>query len=169
MKQISLTQGKFALVDDEDYDVLMRWKWCAMHGYAMRSIYLGMVNGKRKYKTILMHREINKTPEDVFTDHIDHNTLNNCRENLRSCTHSQNIRNMKKFTGDYSSKYKGVYWRKARSYWVATIAVGKHRKYLGSYKTQEEAALAYNVAALNHFGEFAGINSVGGVTSVGKR
>jgi len=78
MKKIQLTQGHFTLIDDEDYDFLMQWKWCySGHGYAMRSELISRINGKRKQNQIYMHRIINKTPRGAITDHIDGDGLNN--------------------------------------------------------------------------------------------
>lgn len=153
-KRIGLTQGKFALVDDDDYEWLMQWKWHYSNtGYAVRNS--PYVNGKRK--TISMHREIMKTPDYMDTDHRDLKRLNNQRYNLRVCTRSQNCQN--KFrSSKNTSGYKGVVWHKKLEKWQAQIQRTKKNTHLGYFDTPEEAAYAYDVAARKRFGEFARLN-----------
>src|ERR1700761_3134479 len=108
MKTIPLSQRQYAIVDDDDYEFLMQWKWHVLdsfHTYAMRNSK--PVDGKRHH--ILMHRVINKTPDDYYTDHINGNGLDNRKENLRSVTRGENQQNRKK-NSKSSSKYKGVSW-----------------------------------------------------------
>ena len=159
MKQIPLTQGKVALVDDADYEWLNQWKWCAMKGhntwYAAR--YSSPVN--RKQRTIFMHREILglKFGDPRQTDHRNHNGLANWRDNLRICNGTQNQynRNPQK---NHSSEYKGVSWHKRRHKWRARIFFDNHNIHLGYYASEVEAAKAYDKAAIEFFGEFALIN-----------
>jgi hypothetical protein len=138
MKEIPLTQGKVALVDDEDFEWISQWKWCAgynhKHWYAFRG----------RLPTVYMHREIMKTPIDMVTDHIDHNGLNNCKYNMKNCTVSQNSRNSVSRYGE--SKYKGVYWNKARSKWHARITTDNGRVHLGFFSNEEEAAATCRAA-----------------------
>ena len=85
MKEIPLTRGKFALVDDEDYEWLSQWKWyCSTTGYAVRGC---------KNRILYMHREIAKTKPGMLTDHINRNKLDNRKENLRFCSHRENMKN----------------------------------------------------------------------------
>ncbi len=156
VKKIELSQGKAALVDDADYKWLMQWKWhVTAAGYASRGKHLGYVNGKRKKITVYMHREIVNPPEGFHTDHRDGDRLNNCRKNLRICTITQNNRNIKIRQG-CSSQYKGVTWNKQCKRWVAQI----NKDYLGVFKSEIEAARAYNKEALAYHGEFARINKI---------
>jgi hypothetical protein len=160
MKEIPLTQGKVALVDDEDYEWLSQWKWLYVRstndlGYAARSQWLG--NGK--YKTIFMHRAILGAQKGHKVDHWDVNGLNNQRHNLRLATDSQNTCNQRKHR-DGKSHYKGVHWDKHAAKWRATIGWRGHWKHLGLFLNEEDAARAYNVGAREYHGEFARLNDV---------
>lgn len=152
-KQIPLTMGEFAIVDDEDYEYLSQWKWWRNRGYAIRSF---MVKGKRHI--ILMHRVIMQAPLNKLVDHIDGNILNNQKHNLRICTHSENMRNQHSVSG--TSKYKGVYWSKDKNKWAAQIRSSNKKKFLGYFSNEKDAALAYNKAAVELHGEFAKLNEV---------
>jgi len=152
MKEIPLTQGKFALVDKEDYEYLCQWKWyaCKDHNtfYAQASIYK---NGKPT--TIGMHRLILDAKQ---IDHKDGNGLNNQKENLRPCNGHQNQANRRPTKG--TSKYKGVYWNKQCNKWKSRIQFNGKRIHLGLFDSEIEAAKAYDKAAKLHFGEFARFN-----------
>ena len=155
MKKISLTKGKFALVDDEDYDFLMQWKWyCGSHGYAERSVYLGKINGSHKSRRILMHRQLMNTQDAMQVDHIDGDKLNNSKNNLRNVTDGENKLN-KPAQKNGKSKYKGVHWHGQRKKWTAQIKRGKKRLSLGLFLREEEAAMAYDIAARELHGEYA--------------
>jgi hypothetical protein len=167
MNKIELTQGKFAIVDAEDFDRVNQFKWCynkngKYHGYAQRGQYIGMKDGKRIQKHIIMHRFIMGVEDSkVHVDHINHDTLDNRKSNLRLCTNSENMMNMIARKGG-SSKYKGVC--KIRGNGVrpfkSGIVLNQKRIYLGYFATELEAAIAYNKAALHYFGEFALLNDV---------
>jgi hypothetical protein len=139
-KQISLTQGLFALVDDADFEWLNQHKWCALKErntfYAVRTSKT--VNGKRT--TIYMHIEIIGRKEGLMTDHINGNGLDNRRENLRHVTHRQNGQNRHDET---TSKYPGVYWYKRDKKWTASIRINGRRKYLGYFINEADASAAY--------------------------
>lgn len=149
MKEIKLTQGKVALVDDEDYEDLIRYFWCACKGNG--TFYAGS-SGKSGYR--LMHRHLLKPNKCQLIDHKDGNGLNNQKYNLRICNPSQNNMNQEIRSG--SSKYKGVHFNTQNQRWISTI----DNKYLGSFNTEKEAALEYNKNAVNLFGEFARINEL---------
>lgn len=159
-KEIPLTQGKVALVDEADYDQLSRFKWCASkeHGpwYAVRRIY------SRSGKKIMqrMHRQIlGLQPGDKRQcDHVNHNGLDNQRHNLRICTCSQNHQN--RISKHGTSRFKGVSWDKERQRWSVQIKVREKSLHPGRFKSEIEAAKAYDEAAKKHFGEFARTNFV---------
>jgi hypothetical protein len=153
MKRIPLTQNKWAIVDDEDYENLSGFKWRYSHGYAIRHPSRAM--GKRK--NIFMHREIMQTPQNMATDHINLDTLDNRRSNLRVCTHGQNQANRGKLSNN-TSGYKGVSWHKSSRKWAANIRYMDKQIYLGKYTNKEDAAQAYDRAALKYYGEFAILN-----------
>lgn len=159
MKRIKLTRGKFALVDDVDFDYLNQWKWfCEASHHAARDQHIGMDGKKEIKKRIKMHRLIMNPPANMEVDHIDGNCLNNQRNNLRVVTHAQNQKNLKRPITN-TSGYKGVSWSKARQKWIAAIYHGKMYN-LGGYDTKEEAARKYNEVAIERFGEFARLNNV---------
>lgn len=158
-KHIPLTQGKFAIVDAAYYDFIMRWDWHYCNGYAIRRKYIGIIDGKQIQKTIHMHRLINRTVIGCLTDHKNGNGLDNRKDNLRSCTYSENNMNSK-FRKNCTSKYKGVAWHKQTKKWRAYISKNKKTKYLGLFKNEEDAAKKYNEAAKELFGEFSRLNNI---------
>jgi hypothetical protein len=162
VKQIELTQGKIAIVDDEDFESLSKFRWFACKGkntfYAKR--YAGRVNGKQRM--IWMHREIlGLKPGDPDVDHRDGNGLNNQKKNLRKVTNSENAMNKRNQRGSLS-EFKGVCWDKSRNKWKAQIHIDGKLNFLGYFDKEEDAARAYDEAAAKNFGDFAKLNfSVG--------
>lgn len=140
MKRIPLTQNKFALVDDEDYDWLMTWKWCAnnMGGhtyYAQTSLPRSEGHG-----VLLMHRLLLVYPSNgLMVDHINHNGLDNQKSNLRIVTRRQNAENRRNHG---SSKYPGVSWNETRKLWQSSLQYDRRSKTLGCFPTEIEAAIA---------------------------
>lgn len=149
MKVIPLTQGKSAIVDDEDYELVSRYKW-----YANKSGNVWYARTMDGGKTILMHWLI---MGGKHIDHINGNGLDNRRENLRFATSSQQAMNRPSHRGS-TSRYKGVSWDSARGKWLATI--GKPSVHLGYFKNEQDAARAYNEDAVKRFGEFARLNEI---------
>jgi len=146
------------MVDDADFDWLNQWKWRASVKsntvYAITGIKR---NGRRT--SLLMHRAIlGVTDSKVDVDHGDGNGLNNQRENIRSCTHSQNMMNQGSRRG--LSKFKGVCFKQSSKRWAAAISINRRIKHIGYFSNEEDAGRAYNQFAKIHYGEFAKFNDV---------
>lgn len=160
-QEILLSRGMVAKVDAVDFSFLNQWKWSASKSsdkfYAHRCYRIDGVS-----KKVLMHRLILEyhgvNVSKLVVDHIDGNTLNNCFNNLRAATNTQNCRNSKGHV-TRNSKYKCV-CPNGKDGWMAYIMVNRQRIYLGTYGTPEEAALVYNQAATKYFGEFANLNQL---------
>lgn len=158
MKEIQLTQGKVALVDDDDYEWLNQWKWCAFHAYGDNYYAARGIKLLGKTTTIMMHRVIlGLTDPSVYVDHIDGDGLNNKRVNIRTATNKENSRNRGPKCG---KEYKGVFWHKSRKKWGATIVVDRRTHNLGRFNSKHDAAKAYNEAAIKYHGEFAWLNPI---------
>lgn len=158
MKRIKLTQNKFTIVDDSDYEWLNQYKWYFSQqrgsGYSHRTPF---INGKKKM--VSMHRFILGVENNMEVDHINGNGLDNRRSNLRISTHQQNICNQK-LRFDNTSGYKGVSLDKRYRKWKSFIYTKNKQHGLGYYSNIKEAAKAYNQAALKYFGEFARLNII---------
>ncbi|SRR6266849_4478175 len=160
MKTIPLTQGVVAVVDDEDFDKVNQFKWRLLRlrrtSYAQRNL---RINGKRTMQ--YLHRFVlDLNPGDPDIDHRDGNGLNCTRDNLRKASRQQNECNQRKQLRKTSSRYKGVYWRRGKNKWGALIQVNDKKKHLGSFDSEQEAARAYNQAAIQLHGDFARLNEV---------
>ena len=168
MKEIQLTQGYVALVDDADYEHTNQHKWHALvkrrKNGSIRNVYA--VYGARGKGTVYMHRFIlGVTDSTIEVDHFpDHNGLNNQRHNLRVATHSENLHNQRIRT-DNTSGFKGVFWIKQTQKWNAKIKIDGRFKYLGSFASRVGAARAYDVAAIKYHGDFACTNTMLGLTA----
>lgn len=153
MKEIQLTKGYFTIVDDDDYDYIMQWKWhvndSSIHPYAMRNSITE--DGKRHH--IMMHRIINRTPDGFDTDHINGNGLDNRKINLRTATRSQNMMNRKP-NKNCSSKFKGVYWHGQHQKWASSISINKKRTHIGLFLNENDAAKAYEKRSILEFSNF---------------
>ncbi len=151
-KQILLTQDRYALVDDEDFEVLNKYKWSyssAGKGYVQR------------YPGILMHRVVLNAQKNEEIDHKNGDGLDNRKLNLRKCTHAQNLRNRRRQKNN-TSGYIGVSLQRKRgkkwAKWKAQIHFNQKTITLGFFSFKEEAARKYDEAAKIYFGEFAQLN-----------
>ena len=154
MKRIPLTQGKFAIVDDNMFEYLNQWKWYYSIGYAKRDCCCPLIKQRRR---LYMHRQIMSCPQGLDIDHKNHDTLNNQRLNLRVCTRNQNCQNRDK-RENCASIYKGVSRNNRTEKWNARIILNGKKKHLGYFDNEIEAAKAYDEAAKELFGEYARLN-----------
>lgn len=161
MIKIPLTQGKFALIDGEDYCLVSQYKWFA---HVSGRTWYAETHPKRNSKVIKMHQLLMGIIPGIEIDHKDGNGLNNQRYNLRRCTHAQNLCNKKKYKHHDGHKtasiHKGLSWDKKLKKWYSRIQINSKRIYLGHFISEIEAAEAYNKAALEKFGEFANFNKI---------
>jgi hypothetical protein len=156
MKQIPLNtirKGKnfnklFALVDDEDFELVKDINW---------SFHKGYIINRANYKKIYLHRLIMDCPKDKIIDHINLNTLDNRKSNLRICNQGENSRNTNKYRNN-TSGFKGVTWEKLRNKWSAEITFKYKHFHIGRFDTALHAAMAYDIAAKDLHGKFAKLN-----------
>lgn len=153
MKEIIAKHGERILISDDDYDLRTFGWYTSANGYAVRVItggiiYMHRTIGERMRGTVLGKLEM---------DHINHNKLDNRRPNLRTVTRSQNNMNMRKPRNSYS-RFKGVSWHSRHHYWQAYITKDQKTIHLGTFKDEMQAALAYDIAAKELYGEFANLN-----------
>lgn len=151
MCKITLKCGKEVLVDKEEYEFLSRFTWFNNgKGYALASI-----NGE----VVRMHRLITNCGTNFEVDHINGNTLDNRKSNLRVCSHKENSRNVK-IPSHNTTGYKGVSFNKKRNKYRAYIKYEQKQIHLGYFLDKKEAALAYNKKAVELFGDFFKLNEV---------
>jgi len=156
MKKIPLTQGRFAIVDDDIFEGLSACKWHVKRG--PNTFYAGCIMNRRPDgATTLMHRLIMNAQKGQQVDHIDGNGLNNIKSNLRFCTSTQNKQNGRSYKNS-TSKYKGVSWHRSGQKWQARIRLNGKQVYIGVFNDEAEAARAYDCKAEKLFGEFARLN-----------
>lgn len=158
MKKIPLCgvhgKGKYALVDDEDYNQVKQYRWHLAAGYIKTSL-----KGRRKNRHVTLHDVILWKPKGkkLVTDHINGNCLDNRRKNLRICTNTENCRNTK-IGKNNTSGFKGVSWAAERGAWLVQIMVNRKKIWLGYFDNKVDAAKAYDKAAIKAFGDFAWLN-----------
>jgi hypothetical protein len=155
-------RGRVALIDDEDLPLVAPHLWwideSKRKSGSLRGPYARTEFRRDDGRLVkpYMHSLITGWP---MTDHVNHNGLDNRRSNLRPATHAQNLHNQRLRDGG-SSRYKGVCWHKRLGKWQAGLTIDSRYVYLGLYVREEEAALAYNTAALEAFGAYAYFNPV---------
>lgn len=146
MKFIQLTKGKRAIVDDEDFEFLNQFKWCYHLGYAIR--YAG--GGRKNRRFERMHRVVNNTPDELFTDHINGDKLDNRKSNLRTVDHRANSIN-RKIQPNNTSGVRGVYFVKSCPGWLASIQVRGKQIHIGYFKNFQDAVNARHKAEKKYF------------------
>jgi hypothetical protein len=158
MREIPLKYGGYAIVDDDNYNRFMEYEWlCDSNGYAYRT----GTGADGKWTSIHMHRILMWAPPGMECDHRNGNKLDNRRENLRICTPAENRRNRPAPRNTLkTSRFKGVRFNRLTGTWKATIKVDNRKILLGTFKTEEAAALAYNEGAKRYHGDFAWLNDI---------
>lgn len=161
---VSQTYGSHqVLYDDEDEHLVFQYTWRLKYE-KKNGVFYAVTNigrtVKGNLKTITLHRLLTGVADPkIHVDHKNHNGLDNRRENLRPCTRIQNLGNIRT-----RKKYKGIVHHKdkdhAKKPWEAQITIDGKSRYLGCYTTEKEAALAYNKAAEEKYGEFALLNVI---------
>lgn len=159
MKLIALTRRMAAIVDEENYKKLSKYKWYAHKAaktfYARTNISIG--NGK--YRGVYMHRMIIDIPGNLQTDHVNGNGLDNRIANLRVCNQTENLQN-RSGSEKSTSVFKGVHWDSRDKRWIAKIKKDGFHIVVGRFKSEIEAAREYDKAAIKYHGEFARVNFV---------
>jgi hypothetical protein len=149
VKHNALSQGLFAVVDDQDYEWLNQWRWTAHLGPGGRVAAYRKVGQNKGHmsRNLWMHRVILNAPTEAEVDHINGDSLDNRRENLRLATRAQNLRNRRTFKNS-KSRYKGVVYNPLNGKWKVIIN-------FGTFDSPEDAAQAYDEAIKKLFGKFA--------------
>jgi len=153
MRKIKLKNCQYFIVDDDMFDSVSKFKWYLdRYGYVRRYRRVSEVSLKTSH--IYIHRQLMNFPENLLVDHINHNKLDNRRQNLRICTKRQNSLNGKKRRGNYTSKYRGVSWSSSNKMWLARVGI--YSKFYSSFhKTEIGAAKKYDELARKYYKEFA--------------
>lgn len=157
MDHVELTSGHVALIDPEDHDLVAGYSWSPLVSKS-GAIYAHVVRVGCGH--LYMHRVVTHAGPEVEIDHRSGDGLDNRKINLRESTHAQNIANSRKprLARPSTSQYKGVHWNKARGHWVAQIHHLRRGRTLGRFESERDAAVAYDRAASELWGEFARLN-----------
>lgn len=153
----------WAKIDTEDLDRCQKYTWFIKPRphkahYIQTTVELGTVNGVRKCKKIYLHRLVMNAKKGEYVDHINHDTFDVRKSQLRICTNQENTRFRRKSRGSFSSSFKGVSWDKRIAKWISRIYFNNKSKYLGHFNKEIDAAKKYNMAAKKFFGDFAVLN-----------
>jgi hypothetical protein len=161
MKRIPLTQGQFALVDDEDFERLIKHKWYAKWNNNTKSFYAARHLSRRedgRTDTIRMHREITGAVKTQIVDHVNHNTLDNRRSNIRICSMAESSSH-RRVQSNNKSGFKGVTRIASSQKWRAYIRTHLVQVHLGNFQNPEDAAAAYDAASLRYHGKEWGVTN----------
>jgi len=154
MKHIALTKHKQAIIDDKDYNRVKWHGWCAWKIKSMRSYY---AVARIKKQNVLMHNFLMGKKKPLVVTHLNGNGLDNRRANLGQVKRAQTQWGVPR-SGRKTSKFHGVWWCPGSNSWQSGIRVYRRRVYVGSFRNEKDAALAYDKAARKNHGEFARVN-----------
>lgn len=158
MKHVNLTKGQKTMVDDADYDHLTQWNWhFGANGYAVREQHLGMKDGKRIRRTVLMHRELVDAPKGLDVDHVNENKLDNRRSNIRLATRSQNKANMRAVKRK-DNLPMGVTFNpspRSKQPYMARVCMNGKSYFVGNFYQLKDAVSAYAAKKKELYGDFA--------------
>lgn len=177
MVLIKLSHGLFAKIDDKDFEKVSQFEWFAYRiagmGQSGKTYLYGFKpgrkvkkegekypSGKQKYQRVWLYNFLMEPSEGMIVDHINGDPLDNRRSNLRIITQKQNVLNRGKRVNGKTSKFLGVSKNVEKKKFIASIKILGKSLYLGSYSNEEDAAKAYNEAAIKYFGEFARLNEI---------
>ena len=153
--KVYLAKGAAFLIDTNMLEEILQFNWSEYDNYIYR---VKMIDGRKNIK-IRLHRQVMRAEPNQLVDHINGNSFDNRRCNLRFCTTQENLKNRKKRQASIaSSKYKGVSGKRTK--WRVSITHNYKRHHLGYFKTQEEAAAAYNKASLSLHGQYGRLNEI---------
>lgn len=160
MSSIYIRSPKYGIkevkFDKEDYELISQYHWCIYHSSGGIFYAQAHIKKNNKNSTIFFHKLITNYK---VTDHINHNGLDNRKQNLRKSNSTLNARNSRKTLNKKSSKYKGVSWKKDKNKWASYIRLNRKYIHLGFFEKEKDAALAYNNAALKFFKEHSHLNT----------
>lgn len=152
---VNLTQNKVAIIDAEDFERVNLFKWYAEWSPITNQYRAARTDENRNH--VYLHRFIMNPPDGMHVDHINHDTLDNRKDNLRICSQSNNNKNQR-IRCDNTSGYKGVTWDKQHKKWKSQISKNGKMKTIGMFDNKISAAIAYDAYAIEIFGEFANLN-----------
>jgi hypothetical protein len=155
MKTIVISNGSTVLVDDKDFEALSQYKWTAhVNRTTCYAIRRQRISEDRPGSIVYMHRQIMCPMEGMVVDHINKDGLDNRRENLRICSQTENLRNQRP-RSNKRSKFKGVSWNENDMAYHSRLQFGGRGVWLGMYKSEVDAAKAYDAGAIHYYGKYA--------------
>lgn len=158
-RKVPLKNGLYAIIDEDDYKFISYFRWSIRECPHTTYAFCNIRDQDMKWTTCSMHRFIMSSPKGLIIDHINHDGLDNRKDNLRICSAAENVRNSRG-KRIRKHKYKGIRWNKGSNKWESKIVFNRKEIYLGGFDSPELAAKAYNSGATKYHGEFACLNII---------
>ena len=155
VREVPVSGGRTALIDEADYESIQHWKWSSCRKRHTFAVYRAVLE-QGKSRRIYLSRFIMQAPSGLFVDHENGDGLDNRRDNLRLCTHTENNRHRCRPQSTNTSGHRGVFWERGAKKWRAQLSVNNRNVHLGMFLTVEDAGNAYRQAAVSRYGEFVG-------------